>query len=47
MIGYGSYEGTEFIRLITINSNNTDQEIFDFFKTLESFTEKELIALNA
>jgi sulfinoalanine decarboxylase/sulfinoalanine decarboxylase/aspartate 1-decarboxylase len=47
MIGYGSYEGTEFIRLITINSNNTDQEILDFFKTLESFTEKELLALNA
>ena len=47
MIGYGSYEGTEFIRLVTVNSNNSKQEILNFFKTLENFTEKELMALDA
>ena len=47
MIGYGSYEGTEFVRLVTINSNNSEKEIFNFFKILENFTEKELMALNA
>lgn len=46
MIGYGSYDGDEFVRLVTINSNNEDQQIMDFFKVLENFTEKELIALN-
>ena len=47
MIGYGSYEGKEFVRLVTINSNNSEKEIFEFFKVLENFTEKELMALNA
>jgi len=47
MIGYGSYNGTEFIRLVTINSNNSENEILDFFKILEKFTEKELMAIDA
>jgi len=47
MIGYGSYNGTEFIRLVTINSNNSKNEILDFFKILEKFTEKELMAIDA
>jgi sulfinoalanine decarboxylase len=35
MVGYGKYGPNEFIRLITINSTNTEKEILHFFKVLE------------
>ena len=37
LVGYGSYENDEFIRLVTINAQNSKQDILDFFKTMESF----------
>ena len=37
MVGYGHFDGVDFIRLVTINSNNTDEEIENFFKVLEKF----------
>ena len=43
MVGYGHFDGVDFIRLVTINSNNTDEEIKNFFKVLEKFA-KELKA---
>lgn len=37
LVGYGSFKNDEFIRLVTINSQNTHQDILDFFKLLEQF----------
>jgi glutamate/tyrosine decarboxylase-like PLP-dependent enzyme len=37
MVGYGNFKGTDFVRLVTINSNNTQEEILNFFKVLEKF----------
>lgn len=37
LVGYGSFRGTEFIRLVTINAQNTEEDIINFFKTMEQF----------
>lgn len=37
LVGYGSFNEDEFIRLVTINAQNDHQDILDFFKTLEQF----------
>ena len=37
LVGYGSYEADEFIRLATINAQNSKHDILDFFKTMEGF----------
>lgn len=37
MVGYGSFNGDEFIRLVTINAQNDHQEILNFFEVLENF----------
>ena len=47
-VGYGSFKGTEFIRLVTVNARNSKQDIFNFFKIIESFVKEnseELLAL--
>ena len=36
-VGYGSFRGTEFIRLVTVNAGNAQEDIINFFKILESF----------
>ena len=40
MVGFGHFKKECFIRLVTINSENTKNEIDLFFKTLEDFTVK-------
>ena len=40
MVGYGKFRQQDFIRLVTINAQNTIKEIEKFFKTLEDFCEK-------
>jgi sulfinoalanine decarboxylase/sulfinoalanine decarboxylase/aspartate 1-decarboxylase len=35
MIGHGKFNDINFIRLVTINSNNTKEDILDFFKVIE------------
>jgi len=35
MIGYGSFKGQKFVRLVTINSNNSEKVILEFFSKLE------------
>ncbi|MGM0636541.1 MAG: pyridoxal phosphate-dependent decarboxylase family protein [Bacteroidota bacterium] len=40
MVGYGNFKGQDFIRLVTINSNNSDEELMSFFKVLEKFVAK-------
>jgi len=37
LVGYGSFGGVEFIRLITINAQNSHEDILAFFKTMEEF----------
>ena len=40
LVGYGSFNDDEFIRLVTINAQNDHQDILNFFKTLEQFVEE-------
>lgn len=40
MVGYGKFREQNFIRLVTINAQNTIKEIEKFFSTLEDFCEK-------
>ncbi len=47
LVGYGSFEPDEFVRLVTINAQNDKQVILDFFKTLEAFVENNQEALMA
>jgi len=37
LVGYGSFNKNEFIRLVTINAQNDSKVILDFFATLEKF----------
>jgi len=37
LVGYGSFNDNEFVRLVTINAQNETDTIIDFFKTLERF----------
>lgn len=37
LVGYGSFENDEFIRLITINAQNEHKDILNFFTILEQF----------
>jgi len=39
LVGYGTFDNDEFIRLVTINAQNEGEDIISFFKTLESFVE--------
>jgi sulfinoalanine decarboxylase len=40
MVGFGYFNDQCFIRLVTINGQNTKVEILDFFNELESFSQK-------
>lgn len=40
LVGYGSFEEDEFIRLVTINAQNDHQDILDFFHLLEQFVKE-------
>lgn len=42
MVGYGSFRGTEFIRFVTINYGNDEQDIINYFKQVEDFVEREM-----
>ena len=46
MVGYGEHKGETFIRLVTINRENTTEDILNFFKILESFSEKNIYQLS-
>ena len=35
LVGYGKFRNDEFIRFITINANNKEEDILNFFKVLE------------
>ena len=40
LVGYGSFNDDEFIRLVTINAQNKKEDILNFFKVLEEFYAK-------
>ena len=40
LVGYGSFDGDEFIRLVTINAQNDEKDILNFFKKMEGFVEE-------
>ena len=42
MVGYGKHKENEFVRLVSINRENTNEDILNFFKVLEKFTENNL-----
>ena len=44
MVGFGTFQDTEFIRLVTINAQNDPQDIHNFFEILEAFVEKHALA---
>lgn len=40
MVGYGTFQGNEFVRLVTINAGNSEADILNFFTVLEHFVAK-------
>ena len=40
LVGYGSFREDEFIRLVTINAMNSEEDILNFFEALEHFVEE-------
>jgi len=40
MVGYGKFRDQEFIRLVTVNSSNSHQDLENFFKKMEAFVEE-------
>ncbi len=37
MVGYGTFNDNEFVRLVTINTSIKEQDILNFFRTIETF----------
>lgn len=40
VVGFGSFGDDTFVRLVTVNANNTKEDIVNFFAVLEKFVEK-------
>ena len=40
VVGFGSFHDEVFIRFVTINANNSADDILNFFKVMEEFAEK-------
>jgi sulfinoalanine decarboxylase/sulfinoalanine decarboxylase/aspartate 1-decarboxylase len=40
MVGYGEFDGEEFIRLVTVNYENDEEDILNFFEVMENFVEE-------
>jgi len=46
MVGYGAYGDTTFIRSVTVNTNNDESDMFEFFEVLEKFVEENKASLD-
>ena len=44
VVGHGSHKGTTFVRLVTVNSTNTEKDIDTFFEVFEQFVDSEMLA---
>lgn len=42
MVGYGKFRDQEFIRLVTVNSGNSEADLMAFFKKMEAFVDQNL-----
>lgn len=42
MVGFGSFQGQQFVRFVTINANNSKEDILNFFKVLEQFVAEQM-----
>ncbi len=40
LVGYGAFRQDEFIRLVTINAQNQEEDILNFFRVLEKFVQE-------
>jgi len=40
VVGFGSFNGDTFVRLVTINANNEEIDLLNFFKVMEEFVEQ-------
>lgn len=40
VVGFGSFNNDTFVRLVTINANNTKHDILNFFQALEDFVDQ-------
>lgn len=40
VVGFGAFKNETFVRLVTINANNEEEDILNFFKVLEVFVDK-------
>ncbi|WP_299368127.1 aminotransferase class V-fold PLP-dependent enzyme [Winogradskyella sp.] len=45
MVGFGSFNGNEFVRMVTINSVLEKEDVLAFFKTLETFVEEKMLKI--
>lgn len=43
MVGFGSFNNTEFVRMVTINSLLEKEDIYNFFETLETFVSEKML----
>lgn len=43
MVGFGNFNGDEFVRMVTINTTVNESDILNFFKTIEKFVDKQRI----
>lgn len=44
LVGFGAFHEDEFIRFVTINSQNEKEDILNFFKTIEQFVDEHNLA---
>ncbi|MDN6279951.1 MAG: aminotransferase class V-fold PLP-dependent enzyme [Psychroflexus sp.] len=44
MVGYGSFNNENFVRLVTVNSSNNEEDILNFFKVLEEYVSNNKMA---
>ena len=47
LVGFGKYHDTEFIRLVTINAQNSPENILNFFKKMEAFVAKQIAPVSS
>jgi len=45
LVGYGSFKGEEFVRLVIVNSENKEDDILNFFTIIENFVEENKVIL--
>ncbi len=43
LVGFGNIKNQKFVRLVTINAQNSKEDILSFFTTLESFVDKNMV----